>query len=125
MATATSSVAGSFVDALVARDFERAATLLHPEVDFRAMTPKRIWEAADPAGVESIFREWLDDPAETVQSVEATAPDTIANTFRVGWQARLTTADGPRIFEQQAYVRERDGQIGWMRIVCTGKIPPE
>jgi len=36
---------------------------------------------------------------------------------------RLHDADGPRMFEQQAYVRERDGRIGWMRVVCTGKQP--
>lgn len=125
MATATSSPARAFVDALVALDFDRAVAALHPEVDFRAMTPKRIWEAEDAAAVEPILRKWLDDPDETTESVEATEPSSIANTVRVGWRARLTTPDGPRVFEQQAYVRERDGLIGWIRIVCTGKIPPD
>jgi hypothetical protein len=123
MATVTSSAASAFVDALVARDFARAAAQLHPEVDFRAMTPRRIWDPEGLAGVEEVLRTWFEDPAEEIEWVEATLPVSIANTVRVGWLVRLHDADGPRMFEQQAYVRERDGRIGWMRVVCTGKQP--
>jgi hypothetical protein len=123
MATVTSSAAGAFVEALVARDFARAAAQMHPEVDFRAMTPRRIWDPEGPAGVEEVLRTWFEDPAEEIEWIEATVPASIANTVRVGWLVRLHDSDGPRVFEQQAYVRERDGRIGWMRVVCTGKIP--
>jgi hypothetical protein len=122
MATATSNAAGAFVDAIVARDFARAASQLHAGIDFRAMTPRRIWEPEDPAAVEAVLRTWFEDPAEEIDSIEATVPATVADTVRVGWLVRLHDADGPRLFEQQAYIRERDGQIGWMRIICTGKI---
>jgi hypothetical protein len=35
-----------FAEALAAKDFERAGDLLDPEVDFRALTPSRAWEAS-------------------------------------------------------------------------------
>jgi hypothetical protein len=34
-----------FARALAAKDFAQVTDLLHPEVDFRGMTPGRFWEA--------------------------------------------------------------------------------
>jgi hypothetical protein len=123
MIEAKPSVAGAWVDAIVARDISRAVALLHPEIDFRAMTPNRVWEADGPVGVETVLREWFEDPDEQLHAVEATEPVSIETTVRVGWLARISDADGPHVFEQQAYVRERDGQIGWMRVICSGWVP--
>jgi hypothetical protein len=121
--TGAPGIAAAFADAILARDFAQAISLLHPEIDFRAMTPNRIWEADGPAAVESVLRKWLDDPDEDVEQIGATDPAVIENTARVGWLVRLTDAEGPQTFEQQAYVRERDGQIGWLRVMCTGAVP--
>ena len=123
MTTAELGVAGALVDAIVGRDFARAVALLHPEIDFRAMTPNRVWEADGPAGVEAVLREWLDDPNEEVEGIKATEPISIEDTVRVGWLVHISDIDGPHIFEQQAYVRERDAQITWMRVMCSGWIP--
>jgi hypothetical protein len=123
MTVTESRVAGAFVAAIVARDFARAVALLHPEIDFRAMTPNRVWEAEGPAGVEAVLRTWLDDPDEDVEGIEPTEPSSIEDTVRVGWLVRVSDVDGPHIFEQQAYVRERDAQIDWMRVMCSGWIP--
>jgi hypothetical protein len=123
MTTVELGVAGALVDAIVERDFARAVALLHPEIDFRAMTPNRVWEADGPAGVEAVLREWLDDPDEDVEGIEATEPMWIKDTVRVGWLVRISDVEGPHIFEQQAYIRERDAQIDWMRVMCSGWIP--
>ena len=123
MATMEQSVASEFADAIVARDFARARGLLTADVDFRAMTPSRIWEADGPAEVEEVLRTWLADPDEEIDGVEATAPMTVEDTRRVGWRVRGRGADGPFVFEQQAYVREADGRIGWLRIMCSGTRP--
>jgi hypothetical protein len=122
MKTAGPGVATAFVEAVVARDYARVAELLHPEIDFRAMTPNRVWEADGPAGVEAVFRAWLDDPDEDIEEIEATQPISIEDTVRVGWLVRISDGDGPHIFEQQAYVRERGGQVAWMRVMCSGWI---
>jgi hypothetical protein len=121
--TTHSSVASAWVDAIVERDFSGAVALLHPEIDFRAMTPNRVWDAKDPAGVEAVLRTWLADPDEDVQGIQATEPTSIENTVRVGWLVRVSDGGGPHVFEQQAYIRERDAKIGWMRVMCSGWIP--
>jgi hypothetical protein len=121
-AAAAPGVASALVEAIVVRDFARVVALLHPEIDFRAMTPTRVWEADGPSGVEAVLREWLDDPDEEVEGIEATQPISIEDTVRVGWLVRIVDGDGPHIFEQQAYVRERDGQVDWMRVMCSGPI---
>ncbi|MEO8690919.1 MAG: hypothetical protein ABI611_22225 [Solirubrobacteraceae bacterium] len=123
MATVQAGIAGALVDAIVSRDVSRAAALLHPEIDFRAMTPNRVWEGEGLAGVEAVLRAWFEDPDEEVREIEATEPVSLEGTVRVGWLVRISDADGPHLFEQQAYVRERDGRIGWMRVICSGWIP--
>ena len=111
MSVTDSGIATAFVDAIVAREISRAVALLHREIDFRAMTPNRVWEAEDPAGVEGILRVWLEDPDETVHGIEPTEPSSIGDRMRIGWLVRISDADGLHVFEQQAYVRERDAQI--------------
>lgn len=121
--TTATTVAEALVEAIIARDVVRAVALLHPEIDFRAMTPNRIWEADGPAGVEDVLRQWFEDPDEELHGIAATPTEWIEGTARVGWLVRISDADGPHVFEQQAYVRERDSQIGWMRVICSGWIP--
>lgn len=123
MTTAPSSATGGLVDAIVARDFARARGLLHPEIDFRAMTPNRVWEADGPAGVENVLRAWLDDPDEDIECIDATDSAAVEDTVRVGWRVRGTDAEGAFVYEQQAYVRERDGQVAWLRVMCSGPRP--
>ncbi|HEY8865936.1 MAG TPA: hypothetical protein VIM22_03320 [Solirubrobacteraceae bacterium] len=41
MAISMSTLGAAFAEALTAKDFERVAALLHPAVDFRALTPNR------------------------------------------------------------------------------------
>jgi hypothetical protein len=123
MSVVHASVAGDFVDAILARDFSRARDLLHPEVDFRAMTPNRVWEADGPAGVEKVLRAWFEHPERTVERVDPTEPASVADTLRVGWRVHGSDADGPFIYEQQAYAREGDGRVVWLRIMCTGPRP--
>jgi hypothetical protein len=123
MTLVESSVASSWVDAIVAQDITRAVALLHPDVDFRAMTPNRVWEPEGRAGVEAVLREWFEDPDEVVNAIEATQPAAIEGTLRVGWLVHISDGEGPHVFEQQAYVREREGQIDWVRAICSGWIP--
>lgn len=117
------SAVGALVEAVVARDFERARSLLHPEVDFRGMTPRKIWEAEGPAGVEDVLRKWLDAPDEEIALVEATEPVHVEDTMRVGWRVQARDSEGPFVFEQQVYARERDGQVVWLRVMCSGQRP--
>ncbi len=123
MSTAPAPVTAGFVDAVLARDFARVRGLLHHDVDFRAMTPKRVWEADGPAAVEEAMRAWFEHPERDVERVEPTEPEAVGDALRVGWRVHGSGADGPFVFEQQAYVREDSGQIVWLRVMCSGPRP--
>lgn len=99
--------------------------LLHPEVDFRGLTPSRFWEAGDPgAVVELLFGQWLED-TDHVEGLEAVESDSVADRERVGYRLSVSNPDGHFLVEQQAYLSTRDGKIDWMRVVCSGFRPAE
>jgi hypothetical protein len=118
-----SRLGAAFAEAFTAKDFERVVALLHPEIDFRGLTSSRAWEASGPrALVDDVLRLWLED-SDVVEEVLDIQTDAVADTERVGYRFRGHNPDGPFIVEQQAYLRERDGRIGWMRVVCSGMRP--
>lgn len=123
MNTASTGTAGLLADAIVDLDFERIRGLLDPDIDFRGMTPKKVWEADGPAEVESAMRQWFQNPVREVEAVEATEPTRVHDTWRVGWLVSGHEADEAFSFEQQAYVRENEGRIVWLRVMCTGPRP--
>jgi ketosteroid isomerase-like protein len=125
MAAVPVSITGEFVEAILARDLARVRGLLHPDIDFRAMTPKRVWEGDGPAGVEDVLRAWFEHPERDLQRVEPTEAASVQDTMRVGWRVHGRDTNGPFVYEQQAYVRENDGQIVWMRVMCSGPRPVE
>jgi ketosteroid isomerase-like protein len=117
------SLGAAFADAVASKDYARMAELLHPEVDFRALTPNRSWQANDPDTViEEILKAWIEDD-EHVEELISVETDTVSDRERVGYRYRLRTPDGSFLVEQQAYLRERDGRIDWVRLVCSGSRP--
>ena len=122
--TATTSALGRrFVEALAIKDTEALRAVLHPEVDFRGLTPNRFWEAHDrDAVLEIVFGVWFgaDDELEELVLMHS---DAFADREQVRFRFRGSNRDGPMVVEQQAYLTERDGLIGWMRVVCSGQRP--
>jgi hypothetical protein len=78
--------------------------------------------ATDPPAVEQILKRWI-EPDEHVEQLVSVETDTVADRERVGYRYRLRTPDGSFLVEQQAYLSEREGRIGWLRLVCTGSRP--
>jgi hypothetical protein len=112
-----------FANAFVAKDAERIRDLVDPNVDFRALTPSRSWEAGDAdALLEILFDNWI-EPDDEVEGIEQIESDAFADRERVGYRFRVRNPDGQFVVEQQAYIEERDGRIGWMRAVCSGFRP--
>ena len=117
------SLGREFAEALATKDFEAVAALLHPDIDFRAMTPRLTWEPGDPQEIISgVLREWFDDD-DRIEELVSVSTDTVADTERVGYRFRVRNAEGEHLVEQQAYLREQDGRIGWLRIMCSGYRP--
>jgi hypothetical protein len=72
--------------------------------------------------IEDVLPAWIEDD-EQVEELISVETDTVADRERVGYRYRLRTPDGSFLVEQQAYIGEREGRIGWMRLVCTGSRP--
>lgn len=113
-----------FVEALAVKDPEALGAVLHPEVDFRALTPNRFWEAHDrDAVLEILLGVWFPADAALDELLLLTT-DTVADREQVRFRFRGHNPNGPMIVEEQAYLAGRDGLIGWMRIVCSGQRAP-
>ena len=96
---------------------------MHPDIDFRALTPSRSWEATEPDAVVSvIFGRWFEDGVE-VEGLERLETDSFADRERVGYRLRVRNPKGQFLVEQQAYLSSGDGRIDWIRVLCSGYRP--
>lgn len=114
----------AFVDAFGSKDRARLKSLLHPDVDFKALTPGRLWEAesADELVDDVMLGAWF-EPSDVIDEVVSVETEPIGLRHRVGYRFRVTNGDGTHIVEQQAYVELDGEQIAWMRVVCAGYQP--
>lgn len=113
----------AYAEALAQKDFATLAALMQPAIDFRGMTPSRSWEAGTPEElVDRVLRQWFEDSDE-IEAVVGLDSDAFADCERVGYRFRVTNPEGSFLVEQQAYLREQDGRIAWMRVLCSGFRP--
>jgi len=121
----SASLGASFAAALALKDFDRVRDLLHPEIDFRGLTPSRFWEGEDPEAVVSgALRVWFEDSDEILELLHVET-SIVADRERVGYRFLVRNPEGLFEVEQQAFIGERDGRIGWMRTLCSGYRPVE
>lgn len=117
------TLGSAFARALGHKDFHAVEGLLHDRVDFRGLTPGRAWEACgSSAVVNEVLRKWFED-SDTLTEIESVQTDSFADRQRVAYRFRGENQDGPFVVEQQAYYTARDGQIDWMRVMCSGFRP--
>jgi hypothetical protein len=121
----TETLGARFAHALADMDFVRITDLLEPEVDFRALTPSRAWEAQNAdAVISDVLSVWF-SPQRQIETLTAIREDSLADRQLVGYRCTVRTAEGPFIFEQQAYYSTREERIDWMRVLCSGLRPLE
>jgi hypothetical protein len=124
MSVGAAALGARFVDGLAARDHEALAGVLHPEIDFRGLTPNVAWQASDADTVlEIVLGRWF-APANRIEAIELVEHDAFADREQLRFRFSGHNADGAFVIEQQAYLAERDGRIGWMRVVCSGYRSP-
>jgi hypothetical protein len=110
----------AYVEAVVAGDADGMRGLLAGDVDFRAVTPRRAWEAGTPDDVlDIVLGHWF-TPADGPRELVKTSRDRFADRERVDYRMLVHGPDGDTLVEQTAYYEVRDGRIGWMRIACSG-----
>jgi hypothetical protein len=119
LSRADGSLAGvRFVLAIADKDFVQLAAVLHPEIELRALTPRRTWAPESHSDVLEVLRTWFGNC--TVERIVRLDSDSFADRHRVAYRFQGDRPDGRFVIEQQAYYGVREGQIDWMRIVCSG-----
>lgn len=113
-----------FATSLARKDRDAMVALLADPIDFRAMTPGRVWEGESPAAIvdDVVLGAWF-EPSDHIESLESVETDDVADYSRVGYRLLVRNDDGLHLVEQQAYLAEADGRIGWLRIMCSGYRP--
>src|SRR5262245_65430445 len=72
------TLGADFARAFCDRDPARARELLHPDIDFRGLTPNRFWDASCPDHVvEVLFHSWLEEE-ERRERIAGCERDTVA-----------------------------------------------
>jgi hypothetical protein len=123
MADQGADLGKAFAEALARKDVAGVAAVLDPEIDFRGLTPSRSWEASGADAVlELVLSQWFEDSDE-IEEVASLDTDAFADRQRVAYRFHVRNPDGSFVVEQQAYYTERDGQITWMRVLCSGFRP--
>jgi hypothetical protein len=106
--------------AIAARDRAALRELFTTPVRFRAVTPRRFWDAETPIGVEDIVLDtWFPD-SMTVTDLRTLERDPIGTTGRFGYRLWVDTRDGPTVVEQVGYYQVTDGLMSDVRLVCSG-----
>lgn len=110
----------AFAQALAAKDETAVRAVTTPDLDFRAMTPGRFWEAhTHDELVDVLFGHWL-EPSDEVVALLSTATGEVSTRRHVTYRMHLRNADGDSLMEQQMYYDVTDGRISWARVMCSG-----
>ena len=110
-----------FARALAAKDAAALKGVLVPEVDFKAMTPGRFWEAerADEVVDDIVLRHWF-QPTDDIEALEHLETSSVGGRQRVAYRMRVRRDEDAFLVEQQAYFDVKEDRISWLRIMCAG-----
>jgi hypothetical protein len=123
MTEALTDLGSSFATALAAKDPAAVRAVMAADLDFRAMTPRRFWEANDHQELlEVLFDHWL-DPGDEVLALLWTTTGEVSTRRHVAYRLQLRTPAGEALMEQQMYYETRGGRIHWARLMCSGAVP--
>jgi hypothetical protein len=113
-----------FAEALAQKDRAGLLALLDPDLDFRALTPGRFWEASSAETLvdDIILGTWF-DPGDHIEELEDVEVGSVADRDRVSYRLRITNSEGTFLVEQQAYFGVEDDHIGLLRVMCSGYRP--
>jgi hypothetical protein len=109
-----------FAKALAAKDEAEVRAITIPDLDFRAMTPGRFWEAHSHDDlIDVLFTSWL-APDDEVVALLSTSTGEVSTRQHVAYRLHLRNADGDALMEQQMYYDAADDRITWARVMCSG-----
>jgi hypothetical protein len=119
-----SDLALRLIAALAARDAAALRSLFGSEVDFRGLSPSRVWETCTPDVLihDVIFGAWF-EAGDMIRRVDWVHESQVGSRVRIGYRLQVSNASGCFTVEQQAFLDVTDGKITWLRVLCSGFIP--
>lgn len=115
-----STLGTQLADAVATKDEAALRALFSTPVTFRAVTPRRFWDAETPVGVADIVLGTWFGPDKRVTRVIAVETGIVGDVNRVCYRMAVDLDSGPTEVEQVAYYSEADGLITHLRLVCSG-----
>lgn len=116
------AVAGSFLEALAASDFDRLAAVLDDNARLSALLPRGYTEWQGAAEIAAAFEGWFGD-VEDYELIDASVGQ-VGSRLQLRWQLRLRgtrLGNQARVVEQYAYVdTASSGRIQTMALLCSG-----
>ncbi len=111
----------AYARAVAGKDRSGLLDLLADDVDFRALTPGRAWEAGTSAEVADVlFGSWFEPQDDIVGLISAEEGPAVEDTRQLTYRFAVRNPDGDFTVEQQAYFRTSRGRIGYLRVMCSG-----
>ncbi len=116
------AVAGEFLEALAAHDFERLAVALEHDASLTALVPKGLREREGATEICDQFETWFGD-VEEFEVADAFVGQ-VGSLLQLRWRLRLEGArlcPEPLVVEQHAYAATGpSGRIQSLRLLCSG-----
>ena len=117
------SLGTDLAHAIAGQDATALRSLISTPVRFRAVTPKRFWDAETAVGVADVILGVWFGPDKQVTGITSLETDSVGDVEKVSHRLRVDLESGPLVIEQVIYYTEAAGQINDLRLVCSGFRP--
>ncbi|HXV61464.1 MAG TPA: nuclear transport factor 2 family protein [Vicinamibacteria bacterium] len=121
-----SDPAARFLDALGRRDFDALSSLLAPDIWFRALLPRKLYDLDNRRDAIATLRTWFGGGADF--QVLETDHHSLASREYIRYRFLLRPDWAPEqwhVIEQVGFFRVKEGSISRLDLVCTGFLPFE
>jgi hypothetical protein len=111
------------VHAIARQDARALRRLIATPVTFRAVTPRRFWDAETAVEVADVMVGVWFGPDKKVTDISWLAADSVGDVAKVSYRLLVDLATGPSVIEQVIYYTVEEGLIVDLRLVCSGFRP--
>jgi hypothetical protein len=118
--SATETLGVRLAAAIEVRDRTALRNLFATPVQFRAVTPRRFWDAETPTDVADIVLGTWFDESKQITHLSRVEDDTVGEVSKITYRMSVATESGPTVIEQVAYYSVHDDRITHVRLVCSG-----
>ena len=117
------SLGTDLAHAIATQDAKALRSLISTPVTFRAVTPRRFWDAETAVGVADVILGVWFGPDKRVTEIISLETDSVGDVEKVSYRLRVDLESGPSVIEQVIYYTHVGGQITDLRLVCSGFRP--